>query len=72
MHTVTAARYRLLRRHPAHIRRAVSERRWLRATVYDHRAPSVHGAHGRPTHRPSGPGGHHPHLNRTALARIPD
>lgn len=72
MYTVTAARYRLVRRHPAGIRARVGGRRWLRATVYDHRAPSVHGAHGRPTPRPTGPGGHHPRLTRAALARIPD
>lgn len=53
MHTVTAARYRLVRRHPAGIRASVGGRRWLRATVCDRRVPGVHGAHGRPTGRPA-------------------
>lgn len=72
MHTITAARYRLLRRLPAGIRPAVGGRRWLRATDYNHRRPGVHGAHGRPTHRPTGKGQHHPRLNRAALAKLPD
>ncbi len=71
MHTVTAARFRLVRRHPAGIRSAVGGRRWLRATVWDHRRPTLNGAYGRPTPRPTGPGEHHPKLNRAALARIP-
>lgn len=72
MHTITAARYRLVRRHPARIRRTVGSRRWLRATAYDHRRPGVNGAHGRPCPHPTGPGSHHPRLSRAAIAKIPD
>ncbi|WP_148082081.1 hypothetical protein [Streptomyces botrytidirepellens] len=72
MHTITAARHRLLRRHPAGTRRAVGGRRWLRATDYNHRRPGLYGAHGRPAPRPTGPGQHHPRMNRAALARIHD
>ncbi|MCT9105366.1 hypothetical protein [Streptomyces mirabilis] len=69
--TITAARGRLVRRHTASMRRAVSAARFTRATQYSGGRGRITGAHGRPARRPSGPGTRHPRLNRAALAKLP-